>query len=148
MLLRLITLSFLAGVALASCDPAVGVAISNKTNADKKIRVHYPKGVLLPDGRQYSYDSIWTYPDNNRYGLYHMLPTTLSDTSARVYEFVLKAGYTAEIESMHFGTRPNYGKTIIIDNTDTIQLKRHGKDFCKTPFSAIGGMWTHVIRDK
>jgi len=148
MLFRLTPLFLFAVLALASCDPAVGVVIANKTNADRKIKVFYTDEMPSPHEQIVGYDSIWTYPNGKLYGgSSSKIPVMLNDTSARFFCFVLRPGYTAFIENIHLGTRPRYGKVIIIDDADTIRLIRHGKDFNKG-FAVMGGIWTHSIRDK
>jgi hypothetical protein len=148
MLLRLILLSFLAASLLSSCDPGSSVMITNKSKADKQIKVYCPaSAVSSPCGCNSNRDSILTYPnekDPNRSTF--AIPTT-KDTAERVYAFVLQAGHTAVIEPLHIGI-PCYGKQFIIDNMDTVELKPNGRDFTKTPSWGLGSEWTYTIRNK
>lgn len=150
MLLQLFIVSFFAVITLSSCDPAISVVITNKSKADKQIRVYCPpEAVSSPCGCNSNRDSMAVYLDekkDNRFPFF--IPTMMKDTAARMYAFVLKAGYTAAIEPIHMGSWPCYGKQFIIDNADTIELKRHGKDFVRKPCWSLGGAWTYTIQDK
>jgi hypothetical protein len=150
---KTITLLFLTAISFTSCDPGIGLTISNKTSTDKKIKVIYPANFKFPGSTQYSFgirDSIKTYDLNTADNYLHpfVVPRLSWDTIARTYSFDLKANYSATIESRFLATAPTYGQVFIIDNKDTIELKRHGKIFIKKPKLTLGGTWTYTIKDK
>lgn len=138
---------FFTAAILSSCDPGISVAISNNTKADKRIEVHYP-GPPYKDSH-YTYDSILVYANNKKNSGWSAfaIPLLKNDTTTRVYTFMLKAGYTAYLEAPHLGTQPGYGKTIIINDADTVRLVRQGKDF-KRHHLFLGGTWIYDIKDK
>jgi len=149
---KTIVILILSVVSLNSCDPAIGVAISNKTNADKQIKVIYPPDFKFPGDIEYSFgirDSIKTYNLNIADNYLHpfVVPRLFWDTTARTYAFNLKANHSATIENRFLATYPTYGQVFIIDNIDTVELKRHGKIFKKKPKLTLGGTWTYTITD-
>jgi hypothetical protein len=75
------------------------------------------------------------------------MPLLSMDTVARTYSFDLKAGHKIVIESRFPAGAPTYGQLVIIDNTDTAELKKHGKDFRKKPKLVLGGSWIYTIKD-
>jgi hypothetical protein len=151
-----VTLLVLA-VTFTSCDPGIGVVISNKSRVDKNIRVIYPLNYRLPiNTRDRTNDSLKTYDhtqtDNtiNARDYYRnpkKIPILLLDTIRRTYSFNLKAKHEVIIESRWPASLPTFGQIIIIDNIDTVKLIRHGKDFEKRPKLLLGGSWTHTIND-
>jgi hypothetical protein len=150
---RTTTILILAVISFTSCDPAIGVAISNKTNTDKQIKVIYPVNFKFPGDIEYSFgirDSIKTYDLNiaDNYKHPFVVPRLLWDAIARTYSFNLKANHSATIESRFLATDPTYGQVFIIDNKDTVELKRHGKVFRKKPKLTLGGTWTYTILEK
>lgn len=142
----------LLGTLLTSCDPAIGVAIENRSKSDKQITVIYPKEFKFPGDHVYSFgvrDSIKTYDlsikDN------YLNPTLVAkvdwDTVSRIYKFILKSNYSATIESRFLAVNPTWGQTFIVDNYDTLRLEPNNKDFVKKPKLTLGGVWTHRIMD-
>jgi hypothetical protein len=143
----------LSVVSFISCDPAIGVAIANKTNTDKQIKVIYPVNFEFPGDIEYSFgirDSIKTFNIKIADNYLHpfITPRLSWDTILRTYAFNLKANYSAIIENRFLATYPTYGQIFIIDNTDTVELKRHGKIFIKKPKLTLGGTWTYTITAK
>ena len=144
-------------VILGSCDPRIAVVITNKSKVDKNIRVIYPAHFRLPiNSKEGTNDSLLAYDhsmtgnyislrDNYRYPL--KIPILLLDTVARTYSFNLKAEHEVIIESRWLTSVPTYGQIFIIENADTIELKRHGKIFKKRPQLLLGGSWTYTIND-
>ena len=150
---RTIIILILSIVSFTSCDPAIGVAISNKTSTDKAVKVIYPANFKFPGDIEYSFgirDSIKTYDLNMTDNYLHpfVVPRLSWDTIARTYSFNLKANHSATIESRFLATDPTYGQIFIIDNTDTVELKKHDKLFIKKPKLTLGGTWTYTITDK
>lgn len=150
---RTIGILILSVFSFTSCDPAIGVAIANKTNTDKQIKVIYPANFKFPGDIEYSFgirDSIKTYDLNIADNYLHpfVTPRLFWDKVARTYVFNLKANHSATIESRFLATNPTYGQVFIIDNKDTIELKRHGKIFRKKPKLTLGGTWIYTITDK
>lgn len=150
---RTIIIFILSVVSFTSCDPAIGVAISNKTNTDKQIKVIYPANFKFPGDIEYSFgirDSIKTYDLNIADNYLHpfVVPRLSWDTIARTYEFKLKANHSATIENRFLAADPTYGQLFIIDNKDTVELKRHEKVFKKKPKLTLGGTWTYTITEK
>ena len=124
---------------------------------DKNIRVIYPADFKLPiNTKDRTNDSLLTYDhtmtDNTistrDYYRYPVKTAILSlDTFNRTYSFKLKARHEVIIESRWPASVPTYGQIFIIDNSDTVELKRHGKNFKKTPKLILGGSWTYTIND-
>lgn len=140
-------------ICLSSCDPAISVVIANKTNGDKKIKVLYPSGFTFPGDIPYALgirDSIITYDLFDKDSYLHPLaiPKISWDTTARTYSFFLKENRSAIVESRFLAPFPTYGQVFIINDTDTIKLLTHGKDFKKRPKLAFGGIWIHSITEK
>jgi hypothetical protein len=147
------TILILEAICCFSCDPSIGVAIYNKTNTDKQIKVIYPADFKFPGDTKYSFgirDSIKTYDlkiaDNYKYPF--AVPRLLWDTIARTYSFNLKANHSATIESRFLAADPTYGQLFIIDNIDTVELVRHGEVSRKKPKITLGGTWTYTIVNK
>jgi len=148
-------LCILFALFFSSCDPAIGVALQNKTATDKTIKVIYPANFKFPGdsgSSQYNFclrDSVKTFDmaDKDNYLHPFLVPMLAKDTIARTYSFVLKSGYSATVESRFLAALPTFGQIFIIDQTDTVELKRDGKDFVKKPKLLIGGSWTHSIKD-
>lgn len=100
---------FLLAVTFASCDPGIGVVISNKSRLEKNIRVIYPSNYRLPiNTRERTNDSLQTYDHtqtNNTinardyYRYPEKIPILLSDAINRSYSFNLKATHEVIIES-------------------------------------------------
>jgi hypothetical protein len=150
---KTIIVLILSVVSFTSCDPAIGVAIANRTNTEKQIKVIYPANFKFPGDIEYSFgirDSIKTYDLNiaDNYLYPFVVPRLFWDTTARTYAFNLKANHSATIENRFLATDPTYGQVFIIDNKDTVELKRHGKIFRKKPKLTLGGTWTYTITDK
>jgi hypothetical protein len=157
MLNRYSVILFLLSVIFTSCDPGIGVVISNKSRFDKNIQVTYPSNYRLPiNTRDRTNDSLQTYDhtqtDNTinardyfRYP--EKIPILLLDTINRTYSFNLKAKHEVIIESRWPASLPTFGQIFVIDNIDTIKLVRHGKDFKKRPKLLLGGSWIHIITD-
>ena len=158
MLNRNSIVAFLITLTLISCDPGIGVVISNKSKVDKSIRVIYPENFKLPiNTKDRTSDSLQTYDhtftdntvsarDYYRYPV--KIPVLSLDTVNRTYSFNLKAKHEAIIESRWPASFPTFGQIFIIENSDTIRLIRHGKDFKKRPKLMLGGSWTHTIIDE
>jgi len=145
-------LLFLGIVIFTSCDPAIGLSIANKTNTNKEIKVIYPANFKFPGDIEYSFgirDSIKTYNLNeeNNYLNPLVIPRLSWDTIARTYSFILKANYSATIESRFLATNPTYGQIFIIDNVDTVELNKNNGKFVKKPKITLGGTWTYTIRN-
>lgn len=132
-----------------SCDPAIAVAISNKTTSPKHIQAIWPAGTPMPlyqDGKLS--DSLLTTNlsiadyNNSR----KMIPLESIDTVTGRYSFVLKPGYQAFVERRFLAVHPTLGQVFIIDQSDTIRLVHRGKDFTKRPKVYPGGVWKHEIK--
>ncbi len=150
MLTKYFIILTLLTLTLVSCDPAIGVAIVNNSKTDKNIRVEYPPHTRLPlYGRDTTTDSLKTYDLSlkDRYMHPGKIPILSMDTLKRTYSFNLKAGQEAFVESRFLATHPTYGQVFIIDNTDTVELKKKGKDFVKKPKLSMGGTWKYTITD-
>ena len=157
MLTKYITLILPFSLTLISCDAGIGVVISNKSTVDRNIRVIYPTNFRLPiNSKDRTNDSLQTYDhtltdntisvrDYYRYPV--KIPILLLDTINRTYSFNLKARHEVIIESRWPASLPTFGQLFIIDNTDTIKLVRHGRDFEKRPKLLLRGNWTHTIND-
>ncbi|NNV54259.1 hypothetical protein [Limnovirga soli] len=150
---KTILLFVLIAISFTSCDPGIGLAITNKTETEKRIKVIYPANFKFPGDIQYSFgirDSIKTYDLNKAENYQHpfVVPRLSWDTIAMTYSFNLKANYSATIESRFLASAPTYGQVFIIDNKDTVELKRHGKIFSKKPKLTLGGTWTYIIKDQ
>lgn len=142
-----IILSFFSLTAV-SCDPAIGVAIANRSATDKNIRVEYPPHFRLPFySHEGSYDSLRTYDLSlkNKYMHPGKTPIFDMDTLKKTYSFNLKARHEAFVESRSLTSKPTYGQFFIINNVDTVVLKKGGKDFIKKSKLSIGGTWKHTI---
>ena len=142
-------------LALCSCDPGFGVVILNSTNTARRIQVFYPPNFKFPgDSGSHKYifylrDSVKTFNQADKDNYLHpvIIPMLYKDTIAWTYSFVLNPNYSAIIESRFLAAYPTFGQIFIIDETDTIELVRHGKDFVKKPKLMLGGGWTHTIKD-
>jgi hypothetical protein len=140
---------FICMVAITACDPAIGVSIANKTSAPKNIRVIYPEAFITRRDTigNIRMDSLKAYDlaitDNYNPVI---IPTQLKDTNARTYSFVLPAGHSAVVESRFLAVHPTYGQLFIIDNKDTVELKRKKSSFVKRPKIWTGGTWTYTIK--
>jgi len=146
--IRVYTLLF----CLSSCEPHIFVALKNHTNTDKEIKVIYPPGFKFGGEERFDFtisDSIKTYaldePTNSANAI--IIPFRSSDTIARTYSFILKSNRKAIVEDRGFTAAPTYGQIFVIDNVDTVELKKHGKDFGKKPRLLWGGTWSHTIKD-
>jgi hypothetical protein len=148
-------LCILLTLALSSCDPGIGVALQNKTNTDKTIKILYPENFKFPgdDGNsQYNFclrDSVKTFnlADKDNHLHPFIVPMLAKDTIARTYSFILRPNYSATVESRFLATLPTFGQIFIINKTDTVKLIRHGKDFRKKPKLMLGSSWTYTIKD-
>ena len=143
-------LSILVAICLLSCDPAIGVAIANKTATDKEIKVFYPPDFKFPGDTPHILgirDSLETYDlaVKDRYLHPVVIPMLLWDTVARTYSFNLRANHEAIVERRFLAVIPTFGQVFLIDHTDTVKLQKHGKDFKKRPKLLFGGTWTHKI---
>ncbi len=138
-----------------SCDPGIGVVISNRTAVERNIRVIYPEHFSLPvNFNDQTNDSLQSYDlaaldrlKNTADYYKHLvrIPILSLDTVNRTYTFNLKAGHKVIIESRWPSALPTFGQTVIIDNTDTIRLTKKGTDFRKKPKLMLGGTWTFTI---
>ena len=130
---------------LNSCDPGIGVVLSNQSATDKKVEVHYPTNFVYRFG-----DSLIVYsntaPDSIKWKLNLTTPVLSKDTTKRTYTFILKAGMDAIVERRWPATNPTYGQVFIIDNKDTIALQSKSKQFKKRPRLMLGGSWTYAIK--
>ena len=149
-------LCFLLILGLCSCDPAIGVALQNKTTTDKTIKVIYPDNFKFPGDRggssQYNFclrDSVKTFDlaDKDNYLHPFIVPMLTKDTIERTYSFILRANYSATVEGRFGAALPTFGQIFIINQKDTVRLIRHGKDFVKKPKLLLGGSWKHTIKD-
>ena len=157
MLSRYSIVVFLVTLTFISCDPGIGVVISNKSRVDRNIRVIYPENFMFStETINQTIDSLQSYDhtltdntistrDYYRYPL--KIPLLSLDTVNRTYSFNLKAKHDVIIERRWPATLPTFGQIFIIDNADTIKLINHGKDFRKRPKLMLGGTWTHTIRE-
>ncbi len=112
----------------------------------------YPAHFRLPINRiDRTNDSLLTYDhtltdnaistrDYYRYPV--KIPILSLDTVNRTYSFNLKANHEVIVESRWSVSTPTYGQMFIIDNLDTVELKKQGKIFKKR-----GGSWTYIIND-
>jgi hypothetical protein len=142
----------LLAICLLSCDPAIGVVIANRTTTAKKIKVIYPPDFTFPGDTPHNLgirDSLKTYDlaVKDKYLHPTVIPMLSWDTVARTYSFNLSANHEAIVESRFLAPFPTFGQVFIIDNTDTVKLQRHGKDFRKRPKLLFGGTWMHKITD-
>jgi hypothetical protein len=152
-----IPLFLLLAMVVTSCDPAASVTIVNKSRTDKNIRVIYPANFRLPlDKMKRTNDSLQAYDlrttansisirDHYRYPV--SIPILSLDTANKTYSFNLKAGHEVFVEHSLPMTYPTFGQIFIIDNQDTVMLKRHGKIFRKSPKLLLGGIWSYTIND-
>jgi hypothetical protein len=152
--MRTKTLLLLSAIALTSCDPGIAVVISNKSKTDKNVRVIYPPDFKFPaDGKIGINDSVETIDESDytkageRFSNTVRVPILSMDTAARTYSFDLKAGHRVAIESRWPAGSPTYGQRVIIDNTDTVELRKEGKEFRKKPKLVLGGSWIYTISD-
>lgn len=147
-------IALILSFALCSCDPAIGVAIQNKTSTNKSIKVIYPANFKLPsDSIPFDFcirDSVrlFNLKDEEYYLHPTVIPKTDWDTAARTYSFNLPPNYEAIVEQRFLTALPTFGQVFIIDGTDTIKLMRRGRDFIKRPKLLLGGTWSHTIKDK
>ena len=142
----------LLSIKASSCYEPIQVVINNKSRVDKNIRVIYPGHFRLPINRKHgTNDSLLTYDhtlaDNamstrDYYRYPTKIPVLSFDTNNRTYSFNLKAKHEVIIETRWRASTPTYGQMFIIDNLDTIELKRHEK-----PFKKKGGSWEYTIDD-
>jgi hypothetical protein len=132
-----------------SCDPAIAVAISNKTTQDKHIQGVWPAGTPMVrySGDKHG-DSLRAFDLNiaDYYNSIKMIPLESIDTVTGRYSFVLKPGYQAIVESRFLAVYPTFGQVFIIDQSDTVQLVHRGKGFRKRPKIWLGGTWKHEIK--
>jgi hypothetical protein len=147
-----ITLIPLLTILFSSCDPAIGVAIANKSNKEREIKVIYPENFTFRDdpGAQHAHhrrDSIRTLDlaqkDNYEHPI--IIPYSSHDTTLRTYSFTLPANYSAVLESRFLSSLPTFGQVVIIDNKDTVTLLKGGRDFKRRAKLMFGGTWTHTI---
>lgn len=150
---RVILLLLLLSFCFTSCDPGIGVSISNRTNTGKNIKVLYPEDFRFPGDIQHINgirDSVKTYdldmPDSYLHP--YVVPRLAWDTIARTYSFHLMANHISTIESRFLAVSPTYGQVFIIDGRDTVELKKHDSGFLKRPRLMFGGTWTYTITDK
>ena len=145
-----VVLTLFLTLTLSACFEPKQTVIHNRSGADRNIRVLYPAGLTHP------YDPITDTPfllnaydhtltenaisSRDYYRYYTRIPIQALDTINRSYTFFLKAKHEVIIEARWSASTPTFGQVFIIDNTDTIYLKRRGKDFKKR-----GGSWTHTI---
>jgi hypothetical protein len=149
-------LTILFIISFSSCDPGISVAIYNRTSTDKTIKVIYPPNFKFPGdtgSTRYNFcfrDSVKTLDLAVKDNYLHpvIIPMSSIDTTERTYSFTLKANYSATVESRFLVALPTFGQIFIINESDTIELKRNGNDFIKRPKLLLGGSWTHTIKDK
>jgi hypothetical protein len=139
----------------SSCDPGIAVAISNTTKKDKHIRVIYPQNYTFPGESRHNTGILGALPAyrldmpaESRHQFREVINYSGWDTAAQTYTFTLKANYRAVVESRIITPFPTFGQVFVIDNTDTVRLEMHGKDFKKKPALFLGGTWTHTIKEK
>jgi hypothetical protein len=155
MIKRCFLVFLLFPVFLIACNPGISVVIANRSSTDKEIRVAYPANFKLPmDVDLRSIDSLTIYnlsehyfSSRDRVMAAKRIPVVSLDTVARSWSFHLKAGHKAIVESRYPASRPTYGQVFIIDQADTIELKRREKVFVKRPKLYSGGSWTYTITE-
>ena len=134
----------------------VSVIIDNKSKVEKNIRVYYPSNFKMPiDESLGANDSLKTYDhtltDNtisvrDYYRYPSKTPILSLDTIVRIYSFNLKAKHEVVVEFRQQKNVPTYGQVFIINNVDTIEIKKHGKVFKKEPKLLPGGSWVYTIK--
>jgi hypothetical protein len=142
-----LTAILVSTVLLNSCDPGIGVVLSNQSSTDKKVEVHYPTNF-----HYIIRDSLTVYnntaPDSIKWKLHLKTPVLSKDSTKRTYTFVLKAGRDALVEKRWATSAPTYGQVFIIDNKDTVELKPKSKQFKKRPRLMLGGEWKYTIKSE
>jgi hypothetical protein len=139
---------------LVACNPGISVVISNNTASAREIKVIYPENFELPHDWYYDYypaprGSVRTYKLNIPFK-YNKIATVVScthfDTAARTYTFTLPANYKAVVESRLNYSSPTYEQVFIIDNADTVILKKRSKKFKSKPPLFLRSSWVYTIK--
>jgi hypothetical protein len=128
----------------SSCDPGIGVLISNHTKESKHIQAKYPNNAsfrywISRTDSLMIYDAAANESKN--------IPILNNDTVNSRYEFDVPAGRSVLLEH-HMGTHPTYGQSFLIDRRDTIRLTEKNGDFRKKPKLLLGGAWIYTIKEK
>src|SRR5688500_11778832 len=121
---------------LNSCYYPAQVVIHNKSGTDKNIRVIYPPGhkAIAKNDSLSGYDHTFTANafstrDYFRYGV--NIPLENLDTVNKTFSFLLKDKHEVIVETTWPVSELPWGQSFIVNNTDTIILKRRSKDFKK-----------------
>ncbi|MGN6292384.1 MAG: hypothetical protein ACTHMV_06515 [Chitinophagaceae bacterium] len=145
-MIRNSVLMALVAVLFSSCYYPAQVVIHNKSGTDKNIRVIYPvshRAIAAGDSLS-AYDhtlttNAFSTRDYYRYAL--KIPLTDIDTVGRTFSFFLKDKHQVIAEtSWPVSTLP-WGQSFIINDADTVVLKRKSRDFKRK-----GGNWTYTIK--
>lgn len=142
----------LTSLILASCDPGIVVSIVNRSTTEKHLTVYYPPTFKFKEDRGADHfgalrDSIKIYDltKTDYYSYPNTILKTSRDTTKRAYSFLLKPNQKAIVEIRFLTTLPTFGQIFIIDNMDTVELKKGSKDFVRRPKLTFGGEWAYVI---
>jgi hypothetical protein len=135
-----------------ACIVGTNVSIINATTVEKNISVYYPPEIKHRVNRDslHAYDISKTEnaPYIVDYYRHHLkIPVRLLDTAAGTYTISLKPGHLVFIEDVYPTIRPPYGAKFIIDDADTVEIKKKGSLFTKRPKLGNAGKWTYRITD-
>jgi hypothetical protein len=146
-----ITMALLS-IAMGSCWEPMQVVINNKSAVDQDIHVKYPPNSrLVIDGIPHVNDTLQAYDHTLTANAistrdYFRYPVKIAvqslDTINRTYFIQLKAKHQVVVEARRKASALPWGQLFIMDNTDTVELRRRGGAFKKR-----GGSWTYVIQD-
>jgi hypothetical protein len=130
----------------SSCYYPAQVVIHNKSGAAKNIRVSYPSGYRvitdndsLPGYDHTLTDDAFSSRDYHRYGVH--IPLENLDTVNKTFSFCLKDKHQVIVETTWPASALPWGQLFIINEIDTVILKRKSSDFKKR-----GGSWTYIMK--
>src|ERR1700720_978176 len=130
-MMRLILIISVTGiiVCFSSCDPSYSVILSNKSRIDKRIKVLY-----TVDFKHFVKDSLSLYDNRIKASKRYLqkpikTPILNFDTVQRTYSFLLNSNFDVFVEGASLAANPSYGQIFIIDNKDSVTLKKNDKTF-------------------
>ena len=143
-MLRQLFLFLVIAFTFSSCYYPAQVVIHNKSGEDAAISSVYPADRIVTADSLTGYDHTETAGaistrDYFRYGV--TIPLINHDTIKRNYSFALKKQHEVIVETSWPVSSLSWGQTFIVNQKDTIVLKRKAGAFKKR-----GGRWTYTIQ--
>lgn len=143
-----LTLGAVITLMFSSCYYPAQVVIHNKSGEDINIQVINPDGYAANSvgdsltGYDHTLtESAFSSRDYYRYGV--SIPRDNLDTVRGTYSFLLKDKQQVIVENTWPVSALPWGQSFVVNNVDTVVLKKKSKAFKKR-----GGSWTYTISNR